>query len=106
MEGRQEVHTIRSEEEVIVVHDGEPVSVVDCANGVIKCHGLDVETGQDCLLVSHGGVIMRGNLTLKINYFQILLISLLTFADRMTHISHKFILTALKSALLRGDPCR
>ena len=62
MERRQQVHSIWSEEEIIVVHDGEPVSVVDCANGVIECHGLDVEAGQDSLLVCHGGVVMRGHL--------------------------------------------
>ena len=62
MERRQKVHSIWSEEEVIVVHDGEPVSVVDSANGVVKCHGLDVEAGQDGLLVGHGGVIMGGHL--------------------------------------------
>ena len=30
---------------------------------------------------------------------------MLTFADRMTHMSHRFTLTALRSALLSGDPC-
>ena len=62
MERRQKVHSIWSEEEIIVVHDGEPVSVVDGANGVIECHGLDVEAGQDSFLVRHGGVVMRGHL--------------------------------------------
>ena len=62
MERRQKVHSIRSEKEVIVVHDGEPVPVVDSANGVIKCHCLDVEAGQDGFLVRHGGIIMRWHL--------------------------------------------
>ena len=29
-----------------------------------------------------------------------------TLAERMTHISHRLTLTALRSALLRGEPCR
>lgn len=28
-----------------------------------------------------------------------------TLADRMQHISHRFTLTARKSALLNGEPC-
>ena len=58
MKGRQQVHSVRSKEEVVIIHDGEPVSVVDGADGVVKRHGLDVEGGQDCLLVCHGGVVV------------------------------------------------
>lgn len=29
-----------------------------------------------------------------------------TFADRMQHMSHRFTLTARKSALLSGEPCK
>ena len=31
-------------------------------------------------------------------------ISLLTLAERMTHMSHRFTFTALRSARLRGEP--
>ena len=31
-------------------------------DGVIKCHGLDVEGGEDGLLVRQGGVIIGGDL--------------------------------------------
>ena len=58
MERGQQVHSVRTKEEVIIIHDREPVSVVDGANGVIKRHGLDVEGGEDGLLVCHGGVIV------------------------------------------------
>ena len=58
VEGRQQVHSVRPKEEVVIVHDGEPVSVVDGPNGVIKRHGLDVEGGEDCLLVGHGRVVV------------------------------------------------
>ena len=58
MERRQQVHSVRTKEEVVIVHDGKPVSVVDGADGVIERHGLDVEGGEDCLLVCHGRVIV------------------------------------------------
>lgn len=29
-----------------------------------------------------------------------------TFAERMTHMSHKLMFTALRSALLIGEPCK
>ena len=43
VERRQQVHSVRTKEEVVIIHDGEPVSVVDGADGVIERHGLDVE---------------------------------------------------------------
>ena len=62
VERRQQVHAVRTKEEVIIVDDREPVSVIEGADGLVKRHGLDVEGGEDCLLVCHGRVIVRGNL--------------------------------------------
>ena len=82
MERGQQVHAwLRPKEEVIVVHDREPVPLVDRANGVVEGHGLDVEGGEDGLLVCHGGVIMGGNLRgdnvdfIQIHWTHLLIIS-------------------------------
>ena len=59
----EQVHTrLWPKEEVIIVHDGEPVPLVNRADGVVKCHGLDVKGGEDGLLVRHSGVIVGRNL--------------------------------------------
>ena len=62
MKGREKVQSIRTEKEVVVVHDGEPVPLVHRTDRVVEGHGLDVEGGEDGLLVGHGGVVVRGDL--------------------------------------------
>ena len=72
-------------------------------NCIIKSHCFDVEGGQDCLLVSQGWIIIRRNLGTRFVCWS-LLFCVVTLAERITHISHRLTLTALRSALLRGDP--
>ena len=72
-------------------------------NCIIKSHCFDVEGGQDCLLVSQGWIIIRRNLGTRFVCWSSLF-CVVTLAERITHISHRLTLTALRSALLRGDP--
>ena len=58
VERRQQVHAVRTKDEIIIIDDREPVPVVEGPDGLVKGHGLDVERGEDCLLVCHGRVIV------------------------------------------------
>ena len=66
MEWGKKIHALWTQEEVIVVHDREPVPMVDSPNAVIKGHSFDIERGKDGFLIRHGRVIMTRHLT--INY--------------------------------------
>ena len=65
MEWGKKIHALWTQEEVIVVHDREPVPMVDSPNAVIKSHSFDIERGKDGFLIRHGGVIMTRHLTIK-----------------------------------------
>ena len=58
MEGREEVPPVRLQEEIVIIHDREPVPVVHSPDAVVEGHGLNVEGGKDGFLICHGGVIM------------------------------------------------
>ena len=82
--------------------------MIENSNSVIECHRFYVERGEDGLLISQCWIIVRGNLRRDVTITHRDLgpgTRLVTLADRMTHMSHRFTLTALRSALLSGDPC-
>ena len=55
---------------------------------LVESNGTNIQVGKDRFLIGHAGFS-----TLDI------------LAERMTHMSHWFTFTALRSALLMGDPC-
>ena len=75
------------------------------AECVVEGHGLDVEGGEDGLLVGHGGVLAgAGHLGTTVTIQRMLPNTSSTLAERMMHMSHRLTLTALRSSLLRGQP--
>ena len=76
--------------------------MIEDSDSVVECHGLDVERGEDGLLVRQSGVIVGRDLGRE-------MLSaggehLLTLAESMTHMSQRLTFTDLRSALLSGEP--
>ena len=78
------------------------LTLIKNSDSIIKSHGLDIERCKNGFFIRQCGIIIGRNLHSILTTSSVA--SSYTFAERMTHMSHRLTFTALRSALLSGDP--